>query len=75
MSSWCYSLVKEKKGLRVCEVYWKKDKPIGYLYVFRDNKTLLHWWNIMKDIPMIIYDLYLQRKHYYIINESEFNPK
>jgi len=75
MSSWCYGLVREKERLRVCEIYWKKEKPLGYLYVFRDNKTLLHWWGVIRDILMIISDLYSQKKHYHIIDESEFNPK
>jgi len=75
MSSWCYGLVREKEGLRVNEVYWKKNKPFMRCPVFRENKSLLHWWDVIRDIPIIVYDLFLQKRYYHIIEESEFNPK
>lgn len=72
MSYWCYGLVREKNRIRVCEIYWKKNKPSGYTYVFRENETLLHWWWVIRDLHLIAYDLFLQLKNHHIINEEEF---
>ena len=69
--SWCYGLVREKEGLRISEVYWERKKPFMRVNVFRDNKTLLHWWWAISDIPMIIKDVISQLRHYHIINYED----
>lgn len=63
MGIWNYGLMRKKGNLKIVELYYNsKNKPYGYCYLNLGN---------LRDLFLIIEDIYLQLKHSHIWQEGD----
>lgn len=67
--TWNYRLLKDDKGVRLCEVYYLNDKPSGYAEVEM-------WWEKKSDAAEDL-EMMQEAAHLPLLTEKDFfqNPR
>jgi hypothetical protein len=68
---WSYGLVRDGNIIKLCEVYSNGKKLLFYIPVFEGITNIKHIGWIIRDIPMMVKDVWYQLRHFRIIESTE----